>query len=194
MKLQNISTHSDNFHFNFIYLLSDWVEILWSRNSFSNRCSNFQVSILKNKTVLFLKKYDLGRSLEIGQESSNRWRLLSQFSVKFLVLAATLFGKVLGNFDRWKKNYSRSLRPMLHTPKILMTLELQSVYKKPETKFIKKGGIFILSFSGLFIWASIKFYNKSKIFSILFLSFPCPKNIVQKWFWIWNIQINILFW
>ena len=92
-----------------------------------------------------------------------------------------LFGKVLGNFDRWKKNYSRSLRPMLHTPKILMTLELQSVYKKPETKFIKKGGIFILSFFGLFIWASIKFYNKSKIFSILFLSFPCPKNIVQKW-------------
>ena len=41
---------------------------------------------------------------------------LASFSL--VVLAATLtFGKVLGNFDRWKKNYSRSLRPMLHTPR-----------------------------------------------------------------------------
>ena len=34
---------------------------------------------MKNKKVLFLKKYDL------GQDSSNRGRLLSQFSVKVLV-------------------------------------------------------------------------------------------------------------
>ena len=31
------------------------------------------------------KKYDLGRSLQIDQECSNRWRLQSQFSVKVLV-------------------------------------------------------------------------------------------------------------
>ena len=34
-----------------------------SRNSFSNRCWKFQLSILKNKKVLFLKKYNLDRSL-----------------------------------------------------------------------------------------------------------------------------------
>ena len=45
-----------------------------SRNLFSNRCWKFQLSILKNKKVLFLKKYNLGCSLKIGQESSNRWR------------------------------------------------------------------------------------------------------------------------
>ena len=32
-----------------------------SRNSFSNRCWKFQLSILKNKKVLILKKYFLGR-------------------------------------------------------------------------------------------------------------------------------------
>ena len=32
-----------------------------SRNSFSNRCWKFQLSILKNKKVLFQKKYFLGR-------------------------------------------------------------------------------------------------------------------------------------
>ena len=39
------------------------------------------LSILKNKKVLFLKKYDLGRSVLIGQESSNRWR----FAVPILI-------------------------------------------------------------------------------------------------------------
>ena len=45
-----------------------------SRNSFSDRYRQFHLSILKNKKVLFLKKYYLCRSLLIGQESSNRWR------------------------------------------------------------------------------------------------------------------------
>ena len=44
-----------------------------SQNCFSKRCWKFQPSILKNKKVLFLKKYDLSRSLWIGQDSSNRW-------------------------------------------------------------------------------------------------------------------------
>ena len=41
---------------------------------------------LEKQKSLFLKKYNLSRSLEIGQESSSRWRLLSQFSVKVLEL------------------------------------------------------------------------------------------------------------
>ena len=98
-----------------------------------------------------------------------------------------LFGKVLGNFDRWKKNYSRSLRPMLHTPKILMTLELQSVYKKPEE----------ISYS-LFLDFSFElpsnFTISQKYFLYCFYHFHVLKNIVQKWFWIRNIQTNILFW
>ena len=32
-----------------------------SQNSFWNRCWKFQFSILKNKKVLFLKKYNLGQ-------------------------------------------------------------------------------------------------------------------------------------
>ena len=48
-----------------------------SRNSISNRWWKIQFSILKNKKVLFLKKYFLCRSLYICQEISKRWRLLS---------------------------------------------------------------------------------------------------------------------
>ena len=32
----------------------------------------------KQKKVLFLNKYNLGRSLKVGQESSNRWRFAVQ--------------------------------------------------------------------------------------------------------------------
>ena len=77
-----------------------------SRNYFSNRCWKFQLSILKNKKVLFLKKYNLVRSLSIDQESSNRWRLLSQFSVKvlhcsrWLCAALSRFYIVVINIDK----------------------------------------------------------------------------------------------
>jgi hypothetical protein len=37
------------------------------------------------------KKYNLGLSLYIDQEFSNRWRLLSQFLVKVLVLTASFW-------------------------------------------------------------------------------------------------------
>ena len=63
MKPHKISTHSghsDNCCSHFFYRLSDWVEIL-SWNSFSSRCWKFQLSFLKNKKVLFLKKYFLSR-------------------------------------------------------------------------------------------------------------------------------------
>ena len=59
-----------------------------SQNSIFNRCWKFQLSILKNKKVLFLKKYIL------GQERSKRWRLLSSFSMKVLVDAMLLGAQI----------------------------------------------------------------------------------------------------
>ena len=58
----------------YLYELNElkFCEVSW--NLFSNRCWNFQLSILKNKKVLFLKNYNLGHSFYIGQESFNRWR------------------------------------------------------------------------------------------------------------------------
>ena len=52
-----------------------------SRNSFSNRCWKFQLSILKNKKVLFLKKYFFGRS---------------QYQNKKALFTDSIFPKVLG--------------------------------------------------------------------------------------------------
>ena len=73
VKPHKISTHSahwDNcyFHF-FFYWLSDWV----SRNSFSNGCWKFHLSILKNKKVFFLKK--ILSVPWIVLSSANRWPL-----------------------------------------------------------------------------------------------------------------------
>ena len=48
---------SDKFYFHFSYWLSEWAEVVW--NPKSNRCWKFQFSILKNKKVLFLKKFFL---------------------------------------------------------------------------------------------------------------------------------------
>ena len=48
----------------FIFSIGCLIELKFcevSRNSFSNRCWKFQLSILKNKKVLFLKKYFLSR-------------------------------------------------------------------------------------------------------------------------------------
>ena len=56
-KISTHSAHSDNFYFHY------FVPVVWlSWNSFSNRCGKLQLSILKNKKVFFLKKYDLGCS------------------------------------------------------------------------------------------------------------------------------------
>ena len=74
MKPHKISTHSaysDNCYFHFFYWLSDWVQILWGE---------FQLSILKNKKVLFLKKIFFR---PYHQDTSKRWRVLSQFSRRF---------------------------------------------------------------------------------------------------------------
>ena len=52
-----------------------------SRKVISNWCWNFQLSILKNKKVLFLKKIFFK---PYHQDRSKRWCLLSKFSVKVL--------------------------------------------------------------------------------------------------------------
>ena len=41
---------------------------------FQTNAENFSFNLEKQKSFIPEKKYDLGRSLEIGQESSNRWR------------------------------------------------------------------------------------------------------------------------
>ena len=46
----NSFSKSDNFHFHFFYLLSDWVEILWGVTKLQT------LYILENKKVLFLEK------------------------------------------------------------------------------------------------------------------------------------------
>ena len=69
--------------------ISEWVEILWGFTKFFfKQMLKFQLSILKIKKVLFLKKYHLSRSLKIDQDNSIRWRLLSLFSVTVLVWAS----------------------------------------------------------------------------------------------------------
>ena len=69
-----------------------------SRNSVSNRCWKFQLSILKNKTVLFLKKI----LSKIDQYNSIRWRLLSLFSVTVLVWASPVINnKSQGHSFDW---------------------------------------------------------------------------------------------
>ena len=48
----------------FIFSIGGLIELKFcqvSRNSFSNRCWEFQLSVLKNKKVLFLKNYFFGR-------------------------------------------------------------------------------------------------------------------------------------
>jgi hypothetical protein len=60
-KISTYSAHSDNcyFHFSICCLIElKFCEISW--NPFSNRCWKFQLSILKNKKVLFLKIYFFG--------------------------------------------------------------------------------------------------------------------------------------
>ena len=79
MKPQKISAHSDNFYFHFsINCMIDLklCEVSW--NFFSNRCWKFQLSIFKNKKVLFLKKIFFGpyrQGVSIFQKVLiNAWR------------------------------------------------------------------------------------------------------------------------
>ena len=71
MKPHKISTHlaySDNCYFHHFYRLSDELKFCKvSRNSISNWTWEFQLSILKNKKVLFLKQYFLGCSLSYAK-------------------------------------------------------------------------------------------------------------------------------
>ena len=67
MKPHKVSTHSANsdncnLHFSSLGCLIQlkFCEVSW--NSFSNRCWKFQLSILKNKNDLFIKKYFFGPS------------------------------------------------------------------------------------------------------------------------------------
>ena len=82
-KISTHSDHSDNCYFHFFYQLSDsrlsWNFCEVSRNSFSNRFWKFQLSILKNKKVLFLKNIFF-KPLSISKQKSFvyhpnfRWR------------------------------------------------------------------------------------------------------------------------
>ena len=59
-KISTHSAHSENCYVHFF--ISCLIELKFyevSRNSISKRCWKFQLSILKNKKVLFLKKYFL---------------------------------------------------------------------------------------------------------------------------------------
>ena len=61
-KISTQSVHADNFFSRFcIRCLIELKFCEVSRNSFSNRCWKFQLSILKNKKVLFLKNKFLSR-------------------------------------------------------------------------------------------------------------------------------------
>ena len=56
------------------HLLDEKRTILATKTK-SNRCWKFQLSILTNKTVLFLKKCELSHITRIVLFSTNRWRL-----------------------------------------------------------------------------------------------------------------------
>ena len=60
MKPHKVSAHSDNCYFHFFYRWFDRVEILWGFTK--PFFKQFQLCLLKNKKVLFLKKYFLGRN------------------------------------------------------------------------------------------------------------------------------------
>ena len=93
-KISAHSAHSDNFYFYFFYPLSDWVEIL-------RGFTNFFFKQMLKVSVFYLEeqKSFIPKTNIIGQESSNRWRLLSQFSMKVLVHTA--------HFGRFCKDWSR---------------------------------------------------------------------------------------
>ena len=60
---------------------AEWVEFCEvSRNNFSYRCWKFQLSILKNKKVLFLKKYDLVHLRQSMKKSSKIQVLRAYFA------------------------------------------------------------------------------------------------------------------
>ena len=65
-----------------IFLLLKFCEV--SQNSVSNRCWKFQLSILKNKKVLFLKKYSLGRCQYKKNFVYSSLTLLTQILMKVL--------------------------------------------------------------------------------------------------------------
>ena len=67
---QNFNTVIQHIQTIFISKLSNWVEILWGFTKFFSK----EMLNLENQKVLFLKRYELSRSLKIGQDSSNRWR------------------------------------------------------------------------------------------------------------------------
>ena len=64
-----------------------------SRNSFLNRCWKFQLPILKNKKVLFLKKI-IFWSLSLSKQKRFVYWVLTQFSGKVLHFVTFFFWKV----------------------------------------------------------------------------------------------------
>ena len=89
--------------------------------------------------MLFINKYDLGCRLFIGQESSNRWRFESQFSVKVLIPGIPLFllwvaqmGDLLGT--SYKVIYYNVCCGLCRRGKRRKALALASKTKKLEDK------------------------------------------------------------
>ena len=63
------------FYFHILCPLSDWVEILWGfKKFFFKQMLKFSAFYLEKRKFYSQKIYNLGCSLYIGQESSNRWR------------------------------------------------------------------------------------------------------------------------
>ena len=89
MRQQNAICWNSLGPFCFFYPLSNCVEILWGFTKFFfKQLLKVSAFYLEKQKSRIPKKYDLGRRLKIGQESSNRWRLLSQCSVKVLVFSS----------------------------------------------------------------------------------------------------------
>ena len=91
---QNFNLFSSSRKFIFPFFISV-VWLSWNFvKFFFKHMLKISVFYLEKQNKNIPKKFNLGRSLWIGQESSSRWRLLSQFSVKVLVAPISFRGWV----------------------------------------------------------------------------------------------------
>ena len=78
---------------------AEWVVVLWGfTNSFSNRCWKFELSILKNKKVLFLKNY-----IPVDGYPNFQWRFWMANEWKNYLVVQCYCKK--GSPDIFKSNY-----------------------------------------------------------------------------------------
>ena len=72
-----------------VFVWMSWNFCKVSQNSKSNRCWKFQLSILINNKVVFLKKYEVYHVPWIVLSSANRCRIVSQLSYMALILLSS---------------------------------------------------------------------------------------------------------